>query len=66
MPLVTLLHVATGSFVLVAALSAAAFSVAHATQGWRQVGWILLITIVVRELVVQTGKLYLAMAVHAL
>jgi len=64
--LVGVIWIATGSWWLAAALSALAFAVGHATQGWMKVGWILLFTVIVQALVVATGTLWLAMAMHAI
>ncbi len=63
--LVSLLYMLTGRLWAAALPSALAFSLAHATQGWRKVGWILLFAAIVHGLVLATGSLYLAMAVHA-
>lgn len=51
---------------IAAAVSAIAFAVVHAVQGWRSVGWIVLFALVLQGLVVYTDTLVLAMAVHAI
>ena len=47
-------------------ISAAAFAVAHATQGVKSGAMIFVIALVMHGLVAATGTLVLAMAVHAL
>ena len=49
-----------------AVLSAVAFALAHAAQGWRSTRWVLLFGLVMQGLVALTGTLVLAMVVHLL
>ena len=49
-----------------AGISAIAFALAHRVQGWKSVGWIFLVALVMQGLVALTGTLVFAMAVHAM
>lgn len=62
----SILWYTTGSAWAAAAISALAFALAHRVQGWKSVGWILLIALVMQGLVALTGTLVPAMVVHAL
>jgi hypothetical protein len=53
-----------GSFWIAALISAASFGGAHALQGWKSVGIIVLMALGFHALVWLSGSLYVAMAVH--
>jgi membrane protease YdiL (CAAX protease family) len=55
---------ATGSLPLAIAASAAAFAAVHAPQGLSGVGYVLVIAVLHHALVLFTGTLWLAIAVH--
>lgn len=54
----------TGRYWIAAALSAASFGVAHALQGWRAAAIIVCFGLGFQAIVVTSGSLYIAMAVH--
>jgi membrane protease YdiL (CAAX protease family) len=54
----------TGRYWIAAALSAASFGVAHALQGWRAAAIIVCFGLGFQAIVVASGSLYIAMAVH--
>jgi membrane protease YdiL (CAAX protease family) len=53
-----------GSYWIAAALSGVSFALAHAMQGWRSMLGIFVFAIVFQLVVVASGSLYVAMAVH--
>lgn len=61
----SILWYATGNPWLAALICAAAFALAHSTQGWKSAALIFAIALVMHALVAFTGTLVLAMAVHA-
>lgn len=64
--LVALLQRASGSWWLAAGIAALAFSLAHATQGRRAVGLILVHSALFHAIVRVAGSLYLVMALHTI
>lgn len=54
----------TGSYVVAALLSAVSFGAAHATQGWKSAAIIVVFALGFQAVVVASGSLYVAMAVH--
>jgi membrane protease YdiL (CAAX protease family) len=54
----------TGSYWIAAVLSAASFGMAHATQGWRSALGIVCFGLGFQAVVVASGSLHIAMAVH--
>ena len=54
----------TGSYWAAAALSAASFGIAHATQGWRSAVGIVVFGLAFQGIVAASGSLFIAMAVH--
>ncbi len=59
-----LLYGLTGSLWIAALASAIAFALAHAIQGWRSVGVILLFALAFQSVVWLSGSLFVAMIVH--
>lgn len=64
--LFALLAVVTGSAWLAAALSAVAFGLSHAVQGWKAAGAVTMIALLLHGLVALDGTLYPAIAAHAM
>ena len=64
--LFALLAVVTGSTWLAAALSAVAFGLSHAVQGWKAAGAVTMIALLLHGLVALDGTLYPAIAAHAM
>lgn len=64
--LFALLVVVTGSAWIAAALSAVAFGLSHAVQGWKAAAAVMVIALLLQGLVVLDGTLYPAIAAHAM
>ena len=54
----------TGSIIVGALISAVAFGVGHAVQGWKAAGLVTLLGLGFQSIVIATGTLYVAMTVH--
>lgn len=64
--LFALLVALTGNVTIAAAVSAAAFTLAHYRQGWKNMGFVAAIALLFQWLVIATASLVPAIAVHAL